>query len=192
MAATAENRQLARIVADVFDAKFVVNRYWDEAEKSHVEILACDGQPQTGLVSYSTLGLSDSPLFDDGQELDLRLELVGAGPADVEGFANVLATAAFCIINSKWFCCPGRIFPDIVAMHGISSTLEHVLFVPPFLWESNFETVDLETKKVAWLQVVPISESELRFASSEGSEKLEERFEKAKIDVFDLNRKSVA
>ena len=38
---------------------------------------------------------------------------------------EILSTAAFCIINSKWFCYPGAIFPDIVSMYLKSSKIKH-------------------------------------------------------------------
>jgi hypothetical protein len=161
-------------------------------------MLACsDYQP--GVTAFSTLGLSDHPLYKDGEEYPARLEIVGACISKYaaactkrrQGFDNAISTAAFCIIDSQWFCNPGAIFPDAVAMYKLSKTMRHLFFVPPFLWEDDLKTVDLGKKKVSFLLATPISEAEYVFAQQNGSDALEEEFECENIDIFDLNRKSV-
>ncbi|MMZ71657.1 Antitoxin YqcF [compost metagenome] len=69
--------------------------------------------------------------------------------------------------------------------------MKHMLFVPPFLWEEQLQTIDFQDKKVAWLLAVPISENEYLFAQEYGSNKLEDLFEQKQIDIFDIERKSV-
>lgn len=193
-----ENKTLARTVARVFGGSPRVTRFWDDNHKSWVDILACsDHRP--GVTAFSTLGLSDHPLYKDGAEYPARLEIVGACVSKFaaactrrhQGFDNAISTAAFCIINSRWFCYPGAIFPDVVAMYKLSKTMKHLLFVPPFLWEDDLKTLDLGKKKVSFLLAAPISEAEYVFAQQKGSDLLEEVFERTNIDIFDLNRKSV-
>lgn len=187
---SSENKIIAKTVATVFGGHPKVTCFWDENEKNHVDILTCEGQPQKGVTSYSTIGLSDAPLIKGEEEFGVRLELVGACASSCQDFGNVLSTAAFCIVNSKWFCSPGVIFPDIVSMYDCSSTMQHLFFAPPFLWSDELKTLELDSKTVAWLLAVPISEAELRYAESEGTEKLEELFEQHQIDVYDINRPS--
>ena len=76
-------------------------------------------------------------------------------------------------------------------MRECSSTMNHLLFVPSFLWEGSLETLDLDSKRAAWLLAVPISEAEYRFAEHKGVEKLEDVFEKNKIDIYSINGPSV-
>ena len=94
-------------------------------------------------------------------------------------------------MNSKWSCSPGTIFPDVVDMYGCSTTLKHLMFVSPFLWDEKLETLELPSKTVDWLLAVPISEMEYQFAQAEGSGRLEDLFEEYQIDIFDINRPSV-
>lgn len=106
-------------------------RYWDENRKSSVCILDATNRPQDGVTAYATIGLSDHPLMFKGREFDARVELVGACGSAFTGFANVLATAAFCVINSGWFCAPGIIFPDVVSMYkGIGDIKRYLLCSP--------------------------------------------------------------
>ncbi len=143
------------------------------------------------LTSYSTIGLSDHLLLKDGEDYGVRVEFVGACGSRFKKFDNVIATAAFCVINSKWFAYPGAIFPDIVGMYKASKTLMHVFFASPFLWADQLKTKQVGEKNVAWLLVVAISDQEMKLVQREGSEKLEELFVQNQIDIFDLNRASV-
>jgi antitoxin YqcF len=186
-----ENRQIAKYLRAAFGGAPKVARYWDEANRSCVDVLTSEGQPQPGVSSFATIGLSDVPLMRDGREYPARVELVGACASATPGYGNMLATAAFCVINSQWFCGPGEVFPDVVSMYGASHTMKHLFFVPPFLWEDRLQTLTLPSKTVAWLLAVPISEAERLLAVEHGADRLEERFEAEQIDLYDLDRPSV-
>lgn len=188
---TLENKSIARIVANAFGGKPEVHQYLDEAGHSSVGLLVSIDRPQRGISSYSTIGLSDFPNLIGGDDKGVRIELVGACASSVRKFPNILTTAAFCVINSKWTCYPGAIFPDVVSAFNCSKTMKHLMFVPPFLWEENLHTLEFQNKTVAWLLAVPISEEEFRFAESEGADNLEALFEKNQIDIFDINRPTI-
>ncbi|MFG6892039.1 suppressor of fused domain protein [Burkholderia pseudomallei] len=166
-------------------------RYWDENRKSSVCILEAANRPQDGVTAYATIGLSDHPLMLKGREFDARVELVGACGSAFTGFSNVLATAAFCVINSGWFCAPGIIFPNVVSMYKASVTLSDIYFAHPFLWEQEFKSTLIGDLRVAWLLAVPVSKAESAYAQSYGPEQLEARFAERDIDIYDLNRASV-
>ena len=101
-----DNRKLYQYVTAALGGGTRVTRFWDEAERSHVDILVTIDQPCKGVNSYSTLGLSDTPLQKDGKKFGVRVELLGACGAQFEKFPNALSTAAFNVINSGWFCAP--------------------------------------------------------------------------------------
>lgn len=186
-----ENKTIARIALSAFGGRPNVVEYWDEAEEHSIDILACKDEPQEGVTSYSTIGLSDTPIYIDGAQIDLRVEFVGVCANSVTEFPNMVTTAAFCVINSKWSCAPGEIIKDVVSMYDCSKTLKHIMLVSPFLWGDKLGTLELPNKTVAWLFLVPISEEEYQFAQAEGSSRLEELFEEHQIDVFNINRLSV-
>lgn len=177
------NKALAKALVNAFGVKPSISRYWDENENSFVDVMVCEHTPQTNVITYATLGLSDHSLPNERT----RVEFVGAFGAGFEECANIISTAAFCVINSKWEIRPGAIFPDVVSMYRRDSDMKHLLFCPPFLWE-NLVTRELADKTVAWLMLVPISESEYRFAEENGSEVLEALFVEKQIDVFNLDR----
>lgn len=187
-----DNKVIAKTVAKVFSGKPKVFQYWDNDNRSNVHILEASDSPIKGVNAYSTVNLSDHEIwygkkvFEGG-----RVELLGACNAEFQCFGNIISTAAFNIINSKHFCCPGVVFPGIVRMYKESRTLEHLYFAPPFLWGNQPETLKFESKTVLWLMVVPISDAERKFVEKEGPLLFEKALEKKKADVCDLNRKSI-
>jgi len=186
------HKNIAKVIANAFGVeKPPISRYWDDNHENFVNILESVNSPQNGVTSFATIGLSDHPLILNGKEFDARLEIVGACGSNFKNFDNVLSTAAFCVINSQWFCAPGVIFPDVLSMYDLSPTMSDLYFVPPFLWEENLRTITFEGKKIAWLLAVPISKAESAFAQEKGPEKLEDLFEKEQIDIYDLHRPSV-
>jgi hypothetical protein len=194
-----KNKSIARAAYEAFGGKPKpnVSRYWDENNQSFVDVMVCQDRPSKGICSVATIGVSDHPLLKGGEEYRdgegalVRAEIVGACHKEVKDFPNIIATAAFCVINSKWFCAPGAIFPDIVSMYLPRVSMKHLMFFPPFLWEDRLETLSFDGLIVAWLMAVPISESEYQFAIENSSDELEELFVKNDIDIFNLNRNLV-
>lgn len=185
------HKLIAKSASAAFGGKPKVRRYYDEDEKSWVDILECVDSPVKGVTSYSTIGLFEYPIHVDGKRLEVRTEFVGACDSRVSEFSNCLSTAAFCVINSDWGVAPGKIFNDVISMYKLSATMNHILFIPPFLWDDRLQTTEVGGRKVAWLLAVPIAESEMCFAEREGVVKLEEIFEEKQIDIFNLDRKPV-
>lgn len=190
MSVSNADRAIAKHIAGVFGGTPKVRRHYTDDESSFIDVMTCADVPQSGVSSFSTLGLARYPLLREGVELPTRIEIVGAIESTVTDFDSAIATAAFYIARSKWFCAPGVIFPDIVRDYGISTTLEHFFFTDPFLWEAlsskNFGDV-----KVSWLLAIPISEQEREYAKRTSSGELEKLFQSHQIDIFDKDRPSV-
>lgn len=186
-----ENRKIANIVLEVFGGEPVVWSYTDENDRSKIDILSCKDRPYDFVTSYSTIGLSDYSIGLQVEQIPLGIEIVGACGSEFEQFPNIISTCALNIINSHFKCFPGAIFKSVVEMYFPSFTTKHILFVPPFGWDKEFQTLEFSTKKVAWLLAVPISDPEYSYAVKNGSEELEALFEEKQIDIYDLNRVSV-
>ncbi|BCZ47329.1 antitoxin YqcF [Clostridium gelidum] len=146
---------------------------------------------QQQVTSYSTIGISGYSISYATENIPLRVEIVGSCASSFDCFANILASCAFNIINTKFTCYPGAIFQNVIKFYMPNSSMKHILFMSPFLWENSLKTLNLEDKKVAWLLAVPISEEEFKYANDKGIDVLEELFEEEQIDIFNLNRKSV-
>lgn len=190
MSISNENKIIAKTALHVFGGKPSVSKYWDENNVSNIDMLSTVNRPYDGITSYSTIGLSDHSIEYTIDEIPLRIEIVGASTTEYEQYPNVLATCAFCIINSNFSVSHGKVFRDILKMYYPNNEMKHVLLVSPFLWE-DLKTLDFPNKKVAWLLAVPISENEYLFAQEKGTDALEELFEQEEIDIFDLERESI-
>ena len=194
MSVSEEAQHIASALADAFrvgaafDAMPRVRRYGDRDDKGAVDLLGCADSPEKGITAYGTIGLSDHARENAA---DLRVELVGAFPTARPGFADVMATCAFSMINDGAPLRPGVVHGDVIAMHDLSRTLRHVMFFSPFLWGDEPSSLVLADRTVAWLMAVPISEVERAYAAEAGPNALEELFARANINILDPDRPSV-
>jgi hypothetical protein len=183
-----ENRMIAQYVAAAFGGTPRVGEYRDRSEQLTVGILYCRDRPREGVTAYSTIGLSDHLMKWGEGEFPTRLELAGACANTAENFANVLASAAFCIMRSDAVYHPGTVMPG----YGLpSSKLPHLYLTAPFLWEKELKTLDCGTKKVSWLLAIPISEPEYSYLKEYGDQAFERLLEEQHADVFNPERPSV-
>ena len=185
------NRIVARKVVEVFGKRPKITTYWDDDHRYSVDLAAVPDSPQEWITSYSTVNLSDWPMFVDGREHQTRVEIAAAAPSEVEGFGNAVSTAAFFVIRSKRSCEPGAIFPDVLSMYQLSKTMQHVLITEPFLWDGFAESLELADRLVTWVMMVPISDSEYEYAKAKGSQALDKLLGEREIDAYDLERKPV-
>ncbi len=182
-------RFLARVAAKAFGGEPHVDRYYDEAESRFIDVLSCADRPAEEYSTYSTLGLHRTANLMEG--VDIRVEVAGVAPTQATAFPNMLATAAFYVMKDGWLCAPGVVFPNLVREYDLSSTVEHVLWTPPFAWEElSAVEVDGDTA-VHWLQAVPISEGERRLLVEHGFDVLESLFVEHEVEYFDLERPSL-
>jgi hypothetical protein len=179
-------RAAARAAAAAFGGTPKVTEYLNESEDRGVDILECGDRPEPGYASYSTVTLHLSENLLEGQ--DIRVELMAVVESSAVAMANVLAASALNVSDSGWLAAPGVVFPGLLVQYELSSTLEHVMWMEPFAHEQLTE-VDLGDGVTAhWLMAMPISEAERQFLVSEGYDALENRFDEARVEYWNLSR----
>ena len=186
---SSDNKAIARRLADVFGGRPSVREYLHDALPLKIDILSCENQPQEGVTSYGTIGLSDSSLNWGDGEFETRIELCGAINSSVKYFPNILTSAAFNIIRSKIVCHPGIYMENYVKEYYPETKLPHLYFTSPFIWE-QLKSITLDKKMVTWLLCFPISQTEAEFLHREGDDKFEDLLELREVDIFDINRES--
>lgn len=186
----ATNKLIAKLTASRFGGAPKANRYWDDDRAFCLDVVACTDVPCEGVVSYGTVGLSGYPVQVEDTGRRVATELVGACAKSCEDFSNALVSAAFYTIRNDWRCVPGSILQNALAMYNVSPTMQHLLFVAPFLW-SDFSHSVIDERDVHWLMAVPISDAEYQFSKENGVDILEDLFEEKQIDIFDMARPSV-
>jgi len=187
-----DNRSIAKTAAQVFSGSPSVCEYQDDKGVSAIDLLSCPDSPTAGVTSYSTIGLSDHQFKAIDTDMPLGVEVVGACGSNFELYPNIISSISFAVVNDKQECYPDAVFKHVVTINEASETLKHVLLVDPFLWSAKLETLRFTQKATAWLQAVPISDGELNYLEKNGADALHELFTKHQIDVFNLNRVSVA
>ena len=191
---TEENVKIFHTILDIFgdeNEKCKVQTYWNETKEYWIDIVICADSPCENVISYGTIALSDFSIGKMVDDIPLGVEIVGACENRGDKFSNIISTCAGRIIQHHESCFPGAIYQDVIEMYLPTSTMKHVLFVSPFGWDKEFETLHFQTKKVAWLLAIPISEAERQYANVNGPEALEKLFEEKQINIYDLFRKSV-
>jgi hypothetical protein len=183
-----ENAKLAaRELTRVWREKPRVFRHWIEDESAFIDIASSANTSVAGITSISTVGLCDHDL-GMGR---VRLEIMAAFPTAFAQGANVVATCAFNAFKDRMPTRPDVIHPNAVALYRPETPVPHALLTDPFIWEPGPDILDIPEGKLAWLQIVPISEAERIYAAQRGPDVLTSLFEQQQIDIFDLERASV-
>lgn len=185
-----ENRQIASWVAAAFGGTPRYVTYTQNPELLGVDIISARDRPGSGVSSFSTIGLSEHPMVGPEGEFPTRLELAGGCENAVEFFPDLLAAAAFHVMRTAGVYYPGAVIMNCVQAFTESSALPHLFLAAPFLWE-QLTTLDLTTRRISWLLVVPIAESEYLYKKEHGDVAFKNLLERRGVDVFDLYRQPV-
>lgn len=188
---TESSKLVERKLVEAFGCKPTITSYLDGDGPGSVDIASASDTPDIGITSYSTVNLSDHPMYVGGREHETRVEIAGAAPRQVPRFANVISSAAFGVMNQKLACYPGVVFPDVISRYQLSATMRHVMFSEAYLWPRLDTSLRLPDRLVSWVLVIPIADSELEFANLHGWQSLGRILERHDIDVYDLQRKPV-
>jgi hypothetical protein len=163
-------------------------RYPDAVHGSNIALLVVKDRPYEGAVSYVTTNLSDVPV--GGRVTPpLGAEVIGVCDAGVD-VPRLLSEIVFRARERE----SGPVRHEVmlvVVPAEMSRELRHVLFVDPVYWQYGFEPRIYDYKTVAWLLLVPISESERLFIKKEGAAALEVIFDETDTEISDLLREPV-
>lgn len=190
MSVSNESKVVARTIRDVFGGNPKVICYWNKNNSKYVDILSSQNTPDEGITSYSTVSLSEHGQGITSGNKPLNVEILGACANEIECFPNIIAFCAFTLMNGQQKLYPGALVKNVISYHLPDVNMKHILFITPFLWDNEPETIDFEDKYVTWLQAIPISDSEYNYALKHSPDELVSIFEEKQIDIFDINRSS--
>ena len=98
--ASSDTKLVARHAISTFGAPPSVWRFTCEREDFSLDIGGCADRPVAGVVSYTTIGLSDFDVVT-GAEPPAHVELAAACTADRPLFPNILAAAAMLLMRRQ-------------------------------------------------------------------------------------------
>ena len=181
-------RDLGKVIRAEFGAETKVVRFGDDDGANDCFIVSGADCPVDGVTSYGSVGLSRHS--QRAGTTNMKVEILAACASVTPHIDNLLASCVFdCVKNGASIIYGARI-SNIVSQYGISSTLEHVTFVAPFLWQ-GLNRLEVLGQDIHCLMMLPISDSELAYLESHGIDALEALFDEHQIDIFDISRQPV-
>jgi antitoxin YqcF len=182
-----DTKLVARHAIGAFGAPPAVWRFACETEGISVDIGGCPDRPVRGVVSYTTIGLSEHCVTGGG-ESPVGVELSAACAADRPLFPQILAAAAMLLIRGRKVVQAGDSVRDVVAELYPRAPVSHLYLTRPFLWGEKLRELRCEGRNVAWLLAVPVTSGELLFLETQGGDGLEQLYRQRKIDMYSLGR----
>ena len=188
-------KMIARHLEAVFRCRPRIVAHHDDGDVPfRIGIARVSGYPASGLVTMSTIGTSNSRLFQaDGLEHPVtRVEFIASCK---DGQEDDLAEALFlasCFVGKRGGAAqPGIFLNDLLGRFRPSSPVPHGFLTTPFAYENIHATKDFAGRRVTWLQVVPVSAHEVTYARTHSTDALECLFEAQGVEWDDLDRVSV-
>ncbi|MFV0288097.1 MAG: suppressor of fused domain protein [Mycoplasmatales bacterium] len=190
MSVNLKNKIIAKTLDKLIAGKSKVERFYNEDKSCQIDVITITDNA-TNSITMSTVNLSDIDLdFKKANEYKVGVEFIMVSDIKYDNSLDVLIDSSFIAIKNKNSCQPGNIYSNVIQKYYLDSDMKHILLTYPFLW-NDFNKITYENKSINWLQLVPISDNELKFLQEHNLDKLEELFEKEKVDVFNFNRKSI-
>ncbi len=184
---SSDTKLVARHAISTFGAPPSVWRFTCEREELSLDIGGCADRPVAGVVSYTTIGLSDFDVMT-GAEPPVYVELAAACASDRPLFPNILAAAAMLLVRQQKTVKPGDVVRDVVSEFYPRAGVSHFYLARPFLWGEQLDMLRGEAKNITWLMAVPVTNGELLCLETHGDEGLEQLYRQRRIDMYSLGR----
>ncbi len=184
---SADTKLVARHAISTFGGPPNVWRFLCEKEDFSLDVGGCANRPEPGVVSYTTIGLSDRGVATR-VDVPANLELAAVCTAAWPLFPNVLAAAAMLLVRQGKEVGPGDAVHGVVAEFYPRATVPHLYLTRPFLWGQRLQLLRGEAKCIAWLLALPINDMELAWLEKQGGGELEGLCRQRRIDMYDLGR----
>ncbi|HEU4958884.1 MAG TPA: suppressor of fused domain protein [Sphingomonas sp.] len=177
----------AQELADTFGGSptFVACR--NEGDARTIDLALCADSPSAGVSSLGTVTLADHDLGHD----EVRLQIIAVYPGTATDFSRAVGTCALNVVQQGWPLRWGACHPDVLTLYGLSKTLAHLYYVPPFSWPNGPKRLTVGGRRVEWLQAIPVSEAERAYAEEHGAAALEKLLADTPIDITDFDRSSI-
>ena len=133
-----------------------------------VDVARFADEPAAGLVTYASMGLSNFE-WPDARP---RLEILLACAQDAGALPQIVASAAFHIMDTAFYPTPGSIVRDLVGVSRageLSTRFPHLYFTVPRRWGLRLP-LDEGPPAITVTAAIPISEREYRWWKDGGDD----------------------
>lgn len=163
-------------------------RHAADAQRT-IDVARFADAPEAGLTTYASIGLSNVPWPDQRPRLEILLATTADGPAPPQ----IVASAAFHVMDAGFYPTPGALVRDLVGVMGagdLSQRLPHLYFSVPRRWGLRLP-LDEGPPAITVTMAVPVSEREYQYWQAHGDQALEAAFAASDVEFADLGRPSV-
>lgn len=183
-----DNKQIFKYSKSFIGGTPSVYEYYNSDRSKSIDIMTCKDSIFSMVDVHTSIGLHDINigLTSDGKKVGI--ELISVGEKSDEISCNILATVAFEIMDKKE-CYLGQIISNIINQYDVSSEMRHVILLSPAYWD-NYRQYENEKEIVAWLLLVPISDSEKAYIEKNGVAAFEQVLQQQESDITDRSRSS--
>lgn len=162
---------------------------WGHA--GEIQVVQFPDQPQPGVVTYSTLGLSSTPL-QMNQGRTVRQELL----VSVDSSFEARSVASFLVTFAEYVRAQNRALlrGDVVGPSGPLIPGERASAVyasVPVFFDDDFATYRGSSPPTVLVWLIPLPREDAEFVKAQGWESFEDKLESAAVDFWDLNRPPV-
>jgi hypothetical protein len=166
-----------------------ISTSWKLDEDPSIQVLKFENELKEGVVTYVTLGLSNTEL-DIGTK-HIRQELVFAANEQFErnAIASFLLTFAMNVRNSTKGLLRGEFVEGKPLINNVKATGIYASI--PVFWESTFHEFEVSTPPTIFVWLMPILQSEALFVKEHGWNAFEDKLVANDVDYWNLNRTSV-
>lgn len=184
-----DNKKVAKHALGFIGGKPNVSRYYNDDESKKIDIITSNSGVIKGIPTCATIGLNQTDIGLSAKGKELRVELVAACDLSSEILGNILATISFETMDEK-SCAYGMLIPDVVGSYDQGTELKHAVLMSPVFWP-KYQVLEDEECKVAWLMVVPVTDSEKKYIEQNGVAAFDILLERKNVDVINMRRKPV-
>lgn len=184
-----DNKKVAKHALGFIGGKPNVSRYYNDDETKKIDVMTSDSGVIKGIPTCATIGLNQTDIGLSAKGKELRVELVASCDLNPETLGNILATISFETMDTR-SCAYGTLIPNAVSSYVKGTNLKHAVLMSPVFWP-KYQVLEDDECTVAWLMVVPITDSEKKYIEQNGVAAFDNILEREDIDVTNMQRGTV-
>lgn len=188
-------KAIAKHLETVFGARPRIFVHRDtENDPFYVGIAQVQNYPNVGMVTMSTIGTSNRPLIqEDGSVYTpTRVEFISSCTLGQEDdLGEILFRAARFVGKVRGFVQPGIFLDNLFGEFRPATPVPMAYLSTPFAYEGLGKPYEFSGRVVSWLQVMPVSASEITYAQENSTDALETKFEEKNVEWENLDRTPV-
>jgi hypothetical protein len=166
----------------------IARGWFDETRIHGIQVVNFENQPESGVNTYATLGLSDHIIELSGSKFIRQELLISANDTtSSDAVAGLVLSLAEHVVRRGSALLRGEVIgPGVPVVAG--STLTAIYVTDPSPFEKSLTEFSSELPATVFAYLIPITKAEARLVSDMGWRWFEDQLEQQNPDIWDLVR----